>query len=332
MKIAFFGLKEPDKKDFYSKPLSGHEIIFIDQDLDEDNLPQDTSAEVISVFVQSKVSAKVIDAFPNLKMITVRSTGFDNIDTAHAKEKNIVICNVPAYGSHTVAEFTFGLILSLSRNIPEAISRVKSDMEFNHEGLKGFDLFGKTLGVLGTGKIGVNVIKIAKGFGMNILAFDAFPKEELTKNFDCHYVPLDELLGGSDIITIHVPASLQTHHLINKENIFKMKKGALIINTARGDVIETEALYQAIEQGHLSGAGLDVMENEAEMGDDFTKEEFEPSEMKNLLEDNSLIKNPKVIVTPHTAFYTQEAEQAIAQTTLENIQGYINNSPTNIVK
>jgi D-lactate dehydrogenase len=331
MKIAFFGLKEQVKKDYFQNSLTGHEIIFIDQNLDEDTIPQDTNAEIISVFVQSKVTPKVIDAFPHLKLIVIRATGFDNVDTKYAREKGIIVSNVPAYGSHTVAEFTFGLILSLSRKIPQAAQRVKEDVEFDHEGLKGFDLYGKTLGVIGTGKIGANVIKIAKGFGMIILAHDSFPSDQLSKTFEFQYVSLEQLLKESDIVTIHVPASLKTHHLINKDNIFQMKKGSILINSARGDVIETEALYKAISENHLAGAGLDVLEGEDSLDDDLTKEEFEPLEIRNILENSQLIKNPNVLVTPHSAFYTQEAEQAIMQTTVENIQGFIDGTSKNVV-
>lgn len=331
MKIAFFGIKEQEKKNFFLNSLTGHEIVFLEADLNEDSMPQDTNAEIISIFVQSKITPKIIDSFPNLKMIAIRATGFDNVDVKHAKEKNISVSNVPAYGSHTVAEFTFGLILSISRNIPEAIARVKSEVEFDHEGLKGFDLFGKTLGVLGTGKIGANVIKIAKGFGMNVLAFDVYPNMKLSLDFGFQYVTLEKLLAQSDIVTVHVPASEKTHHLLNKNNISQMKKGAVLINTARGDIIETEALYEAISGGNLSGAGLDVLEGEAQLGENLSKEEFEPTLMKNILEDNFLIKNPNVLVTPHTAFYTTEAEQSIMQTTLENIKAFINNSPANVV-
>ncbi len=331
MKIGFFGLKEQEKRDYFVSSLTGHEVVFVDSDLNEENIPQDTSFDAISVFVQSKITALVIDKFPNLKMIAIRATGFDNVDLDRAKEKNIIVSNVPSYGSHTVAEFAFGLILSLSRKIPQAVEKVKSDVEFDHEGLKGFDLFGKTLGVIGTGKIGANVIKIAKGFGMNVLAYDVYPNEELSKTFEFQYVGLEQLLRESDIVTIHVPASTETHHLINKDNIFQMKKGSYLVNTARGDVLDTDALYKAVSEGHLQGAGLDVLEAETELSENIIKEEFEPSMMKNLLEASFLIKSPNVIVTPHTAFYTTEAEQAIMQTTVENIQAFINGSPKNSV-
>lgn len=331
MKIGFFGRNDQEKKDYYSNSLSEHEIIFIDQDLDDDNLPKNSDFDIISVFVQSKVTPKIIDYFPNLKMISVRATGFDNVDLNYAKQKNIIVCNVPSYGSHTVAEFTFGLLLALSRKVPQAIEKLREEVEFDHTGLRGFDLYGKTLGVIGTGKIGANVIKIAKGFGMIVLASDLYPNEQLAKTLECRYVALDELLNNSDIVTIHVPAGDKTHHLINKKNISQMKKGAILINTARGDIVETEALYNAIFSNHLGGAGLDVIENENALDDDFSKEEYEPRFLKTVLEENQLIKHPNVIVTPHTAFYTIEAEQAIMQTTIENIQSFVERSPKNLV-
>lgn len=331
MKIAFFGLNEQEKKDYFSNSLSGQELSFIDADLNEDNLPEHSDFEIISIFVQSKITPQVIDHFPNLKLIAIRATGFDNVDLNHAKEKNIIVANVPAYGSHTVAEFTFGLILSLSRKIPQAWEKVKEEVEFDHEGLKGFDLYGKTLGVVGTGKIGANVIKIAKGFGMIVLAYDIYPNEQLSKTFACQYVSLEQLLRESDIVTIHVPASDKTRHLLNKDNIHQMKKGSILINTARGDVVETDALYNAISEGRLNGAGLDVIEDENQLSESLTKEEFEPKVMKNLLEASYLIKSPNVIVTPHAAFYTTEAEQAIMQTTVENIQSFIAGSAKNVV-
>ena len=307
MKILFFGESERDKKEHYTNTLPGHELVFLDHDLSEDKLPKDRSAEIISIFVKSKMTKQVIDNFPNLRMIAVRATGFDNIDLEYAKQKNIIVSNVPAYGSHTVAEFAFGLILSLSRKIPQAIDRVKTKKKFDHTGLRGFDLFGKTLGVVGTGKIGANVIKIANGFGMKIIACDSYPNQELVKTFDIKYVLLDQLLKESDIVTLHVPSLPETHHLINTNNISQIRDGSLIINTARGDIIETAALVAWLKRNKLGAAGLDVLEDEKELTS----------------KEKGLLKLPNVIVTPHTAFYTLEAEQAIAETTSENIKQFI---------
>ena len=334
MKVAIFGLAEAEKAKYFQENLKGPEVVCFPQGLDEKALPSQTDFDIISVFTESSVGKQVIDAFPNLKMIAVRATGFDNVDVDYAKQKGVTVCNVPSYGSHTVAEFTFGLILSLSRKIPQAIERVKGDGEFDYSGLKGFDLFGKTLGVIGTGRIGSNVIKIAKGFGMKILAYDVHTNESLSKELGFSYVPLNELLQQADIVTVHIPATKETLHLINKDNISLLKKTALLINTSRGTIVETEGLLRAVESGSIGGAALDVLENEAQLKEDsvsLLKNELEPWEIKNLLSEKILIENSSVIVTPHTAFYTAEAEQAIMQVTVENIDNFINGQPENVV-
>jgi len=233
----------------------------------------------------------------------------------YAKEKNIVVCNVPVYGSHTVAEFTFGLIFSLSRHIPQALAKLKSTRHFDYQNLQGFDLFGKTLGVVGTGKIGVNVIKIAKVFDMKILAFDIYPNQELSQQLDFKYVSLDELLQNADIVTLHAPSTPQTKHLINQENIFKMKKTAYLINTARGLLIDTDALLDALEKKEIAGVAMDVLEQENTLNE---------AELKLLGMEN-------VLITPHMAFYTVEAEQSIMKTTLDNVLNFISGNPKNTV-
>ena len=334
MRIAVFGLTEEDKINYIRENITEHQIVFYDHELDQDNLPPEVDFEVISIFADSSVNSKVIDFFPNLKMIAVRATGFDNVDTAYAKTKGIVVSNVPSYGSHTVAEFTFGLILSLSRKIPEAIDRVKSESGFEYSGLKGFDLFEKTLGVIGTGRIGTNVIKIAKGFGMKILAFDLYPKETLAAELGFEYVPLEGLLKLSDIVTVHIPSTKESFHLINSDNIALMKKEALLVNTSRGVIVETKALLRAIENKQISGIALDVMEDEAGLKDDSTDllaEKLEPAVVRNLLSEKILIENPNVIVTPHAAFYTKEAETTILQETVANIKNFFNGQPSNVV-
>lgn len=303
MKIGFFGMMEGEDQDFIRDNLPEHQLSFFAEFLSDDCVFTDASFEIISVFVNCQVSKKVIDALPNLKLIAARSTGFDNIDIEYAKSKNILVTNVPSYGSNTVAEFTFGLILSLSRHIPEAITRLKKTDKFNTKHLCGFDLFGKTLGVIGTGKIGANVIRIAKSFGMKVVGHDAFPDQ--TSGFE--YISLEKLLQTSDIITLHVPYNKDTHHLINKNTISLIKRGAYLINTSRGGVVETAALYEALKSGQLAGAGLDVLEDE-----------------QDLSGEETLINLPQVIVTPHMAFDTKEAEKAILETTVKNIRGFVN--------
>lgn len=332
MKIGFWETAGDEEKDFFLKSLPEHQLSFFENPLSGQSLPdeKDKDFDIISVFVGSKIDGKVISAFPNLKHISTRSTGFDHIDVEAVKSKNISVSNVPGYGAKTVAEFTIGLIIALLRKIPHAVQRLKVSGDFTFEGLRGFDLNGKTLGIIGTGRIGLNTAKIASGFDMQVLAYDTRPKE------DCgiKYVSLDELLKNSDIVTIHVPYTKETHHLINKEKIALMKKGAFLVNTSRGGLIDTEALYQALISEKLAGAGLDVLEEEGDL-----KEEAEllgggrmnSSEYKTVLEDHVLIHHPNVIITPHMAFYTKEAEFSIRETAAKNISSAILGKPENLV-
>lgn len=330
MKIGFWEVFREEERLFFQEELKEHELTFFEKPLDSDNLPQDFGFDAISIFVSSKITPQTINLFPNLKFISVRATGFDSVDLETAKAKNILVSNVPSYGSHTVAEFTFGLILALSRKIYQGVNRIKVGAQFNFEGLRGFDLAGKTLGVVGVGKIGVNVIKIAQGFGMEILACDSQPNP--AANYQ--YTNLEELLRNSDIVSLHVPYMKETHHLINKENIFLMKKGALLINTARGAVVDTEALFQALMQNHLGGAALDVLEEEAELKEEaelLTEGRLTPEQSKTILENHILMDLPNVLITPHMAFYSREAEHSIWETTVKNIKGALSGNPENIV-
>lgn len=330
MKIGLWEITEDEKKDYFSQNLSGHTLTFFENPLEEDCLPQERDFDIISVFVCSKISDKVISAFPNLKHIVTRSTGFDHIENEIAKSKNITVSNVPAYGSNTVAEFTFGLILSLSRKIPQAVNRLKTSEDFTFDGLRGFDLNGKTLGVVGTGKIGINVIKIAKGFNMQVLAYDSHPKDVA----DFKYVSLEELLKNSDIVTIHVPLCKETKHLINKEKIALMKKGSLLINTSRGGLVDTDALFTALTSQQIAGVALDVLEEEGELKEEaelLGKGKVNSEGYKTILEDHVLIHLPNVIVTPHMAFYTKEAEFSIMETTVANINSFLSGNPQNLV-
>jgi D-lactate dehydrogenase len=293
----------------------------------------DPKADVLCVFVDSHIGEAELSRFPSLKLLATRSTGFDHIDLAAAKAKGVMIANVPFYGENTVAEFAFALLLSLSRRIPDAYTRTKSG-EFSPQGLRGFDLAGKTLGVVGTGHIGAHVIKMAQGFGMNVVGFDAFPNEDLSHSLGFSYASLQDLLAASDVITIHVPYNEHTHHLINKETIAHVKKGAYLINTARGAVIETGALVWALEAQVLAGAALDVLEEEGDMTDEMqllTSAHPKQEELKIALENHYLISHPRVIVTPHCAFNTKEAVERILDTTITNMKQFSEGTPANIV-
>lgn len=354
MKVIFYETNAEDKQELSEllKPYPDIQAEYVADKLTADNLKAD--ADSISVFVGSEVKKEQIDKLPNLKLITTRSTGFDHIDVAYAKTKNIAVCNVPAYGSRTVAEFAFALILSLSRKLFVAADQIKAGKGFDYQAFEGFNLQGKTLGIIGTGRIGLNVAQIAKGFEMNILGYEPQPKEEVAKQYGIQYVSLDELLANSDVVTIHVPYLPATHHLINKDNLKKIsarggslpagqagafggKKGPLLINTSRGEVVDTEALLIALKDGSLAGAGLDVLEGERQLKDETAllahHDPTHPSveELKTLIEDHVLINLPNVIITPHIAFYTQEAKHEILKITVENITNFYSGKPNNIL-
>lgn len=336
MKIIFFEVPKVEQG-LFIKALEGHEVVCHEEKLNEENVALAKDAEVISIFVNSLMNQAMIDSLPGLKFITTRSTGFDHIDVKYCESKEIKVSNVPAYGSYTVAEFAFGLILNLSRKIVFANNKIRTGNDFGIENLCGFDLVGKNLGVIGTGKIGKNVIKIARGFSMNVLAYDLYPDLAFAKEHGVEYKNLDEVLSLSDVVTLHAPYTKDNHHLINKERISLMKKGVYLVNTARGELIDTDALVWALNEGIVAGAGLDVLEGEREL-----KEEIEilssedrserVKDYKTLLEDRALIEMPNVIITPHVAFYSKEAEGEIIKTTIENIKAFTLGNFINLLK
>lgn len=287
---------------------------------------------VASVFIYSRVSAALLKRMPKLRLIATRSTGFDHIDLAACRKRRIAVANVPFYGENTVAEHAFALILGLSRKVHEAYLRTIRG-NFSFDGLEGFDLKGKTFGVIGTGHIGLHAVRIAKGFGMRVVAFDVQKNEFMAETLGYQYLPMDDVLAQSDILSLHAPYNAHTHHLINKGNIGRIKRGALLINTARGGLVETEALALALDQGILSGAGLDVLE-----GEDLIKEErqilsraFPHDRLQTLLQNHILLNRDNVIITPHIGFNSHEAFLRILETTVANIQAFLAGNPQNLV-
>jgi D-lactate dehydrogenase len=330
MKTIFFETNKDDEI-FYKEQFPS--ATFHQHKLSSENINDAIDAEIISVFINSEIKQEIIDLLPNLKYVVTRSTGYDHIDVSYAKEKGICVSNVPSYGSVTVAEFTIGLILDISRNISEASAGVKFNNNFKLAGLRGSDLNGKTLGVIGTGKIGRNVIKMAQGFSMNVIAYDPYPDPEYANANHFSYVSFDEVLSTSDIITLHTPYKKENHHLINKDCVLKMKKGVFIVNTARGELIDTDALIFGIDNGIIERAGLDVLEGERDLKEEteIINNQNKDTDYKTLVEDHILIKNPKVTVTPHLAFYSEEAEKEIINTTIKNIQELINGNKLNSI-
>ena len=324
MKIAFFEI-EPWEADYVKERLPGYEVWVSQEKLTKETLPKELDFDAVSVFVGSKVTKDVLGQLLDIRVLTTRSTGFDHIDLVAAREKGVRVGYVPGYGDNTVAEFAFGLILDLAKKIYWGFDRIRETGTFSFNGLQGFDLKGKTIGIVGTGRIGCYMVKIAHGFDMNIVATDPMPKPELAAQYGFKYVSLDELLSSSDIISIHVPYLETTHHLINAGNISKIKKGALLINTSRGAVVETDALIKALHEGILGGAGLDVLEEEGAIQDEKVLVLYghpEEHNLKIILENHVLIDMPNVIITPHNAFNTKEALQRILDMDLENINSF----------
>ncbi len=332
MRIAIFDTKAGEKK-YFSKALAGQQLEFSADSLDEKTASLAKNAQAVMVFVASRLTAEVLKKMPKLKLVIARSTGFDHIDLKYCQKNGITVCNVPSYGENTVAEHAFALILSLSRNIHKSYLRTIRE-DYRIEGLKGFDLHGKTIGVVGAGKIGLHLIKMARGFDMNVLAYDVNQDQFLADVLGFKYSSLENLLAQSDIISLHVPDNKFTHHLINRKNIGLIKKGALLINTARGGVVETEALLEALDKKILAGAGLDVVEGENLIMEEkqiaYDKETAD--EMLSLVKNHILLSKENVIFTPHIAFYSQEALERIMEVSAENVLAFAHGQPKNIVK
>jgi D-lactate dehydrogenase len=332
MNIAFFELEDWEREELGKGLFEGHELRLSTEPLNERTLTAEHDAEIVSVFVHSQLNRATLDRLPNLRFIATRSTGFDHIDLARCRERGILVSNVPSYGENTVAEHTFALILALSRNIHKAfVHTLAHDIPF--EALRGFDLAGKTLGVVGAGRIGLHVIKIAKGFGMSVVAFDVRQEPLLAEVLNFRYVPLEELLRLSDIVSLHCPYSPKTHHLISAENIHLFKRGALLINTARGGLIDPAALTQALDEGILAGAALDVLEGEELLKDErqILAQPLAQDKLRTLLLNHSLLNRDNVVITPHIAFNSREAVQRILETTLENLRAFLRGKPRNLV-
>lgn len=309
------------------------DVQIVSDPLSDKNVESYADAEIVSCFVYSSLPKEVLAKLPNLKYIATRSTGFDHVDTTYAKEHNIAVSNVPEYGSRTVAEYAFTLLLALAKKLHPSIHQMQ-DCNFNHNALQGMDLFGKTIGIIGLGKIGTETVKIAKGFGMNVLVNARTQNPEQAQELGFTYADMPKILAQSDVISLHLPDTKETHHIMNAEAFAQMKKGSYLINTARGGLIHTEALLQALENGTLAGAAIDVVEEEKNLSEEveiLSSHSTHPADFKTICMNHVLTRHPKVIVTPHNAFNTKEALGRITQTTIENIQAFLNGSVQNAV-
>ena len=332
--IYFYDVSELDKEQLTAGlKHTDHNWHYVEEPISQTNLDPET--EVLSVFVTSTVTAEIIDALPKLKLIACRSTGYNNIDLAKAKEREVVVVNVPTYGEATVAEYAFTLLLALTRKLPQTLTAF--DSEITTPALMGNDLSEKVMGVIGTGRIGQHAIKMAHGFAMKIVAYDPFPKNGLDKDLDFEYLSLEDLLRQSDVVTIHAPYVGSNHHMINADNLRLMKPSALLINTARGELVDTKALTEALQEHRIAGAALDVLEGEKLMHIDediaLLRSDTAPIEMfENAVELLVLHKMPNVIVTPHNAFNSVEAVGRINATTAHNIDRFWYGEMENRVK
>lgn len=337
MRITFFEVTNEDIE-FFKNNLKEFELEFYDFPLNEENSHLIENSDIVSIFIYSKINERILKNVKKLKFVCTRSTGYDHIDLKVCKERNILVSNVPSYGIESVAEHTFALILAISRKIIESFERTRKG-DFSLENLRGFELKGKVLGIIGAGKIGRRVAEIAKAFGMRVICYDIYPNYEEARRIGYEYVDLDTLLRNSDIISIHANLTKENFHLLNEEAFEKMKDGVIIINTARGALIDTKTLVKYLKSGKVKAAGLDVLEGESLIKEEIElllKGKLDKESLESLIANHILIeledKEKNVIITPHNAFNTYEAIQEIRRVTLENIISFINGNPINLVK
>ncbi len=316
MRIAFFSTKSYDKQ-FFSRYVTTHEIVYFEAGLDKQTANLAAGCNAVCAFVNDKLDAPVITALKaaGIKLIALRSAGFNNVDLNAAKENNIKVVRVPAYSPHAVAEHAVALMMTLNRKTHKAYNRVREG-NFSLEKLTGFDVYQKTVGVIGTGQIGHAFCNIMLGFGCRVIAFDLVEDRELAAK-GVEYLPLIDVLKQSDIISLHCPLNEQTKHLINRQTIDMMKEGVMLINTGRGGLINTGDVINALKNGKIGYLGLDVYEQEEKL--------FFRDLSENIIQDDGimrLLSFPNVLITSHQGFFTEEALEQIAQTTLGNIDAF----------
>lgn len=333
MRIAIFETEEWERA-ACRRLRPAHELSCTAKPLTASDAAQYSDAEIVSTFIASDLSRDVLGRLPHLRLIATRSTGFDHVDLEYCAKAGVVVCNVPDYGDPTVAEHAFALLMAVSRRIVEAAERTRRG-DFSVGGLRGFDLAGRTLGVVGAGRIGRRMAQFGRAFGMTVVASDTQPIAAEADRVGYRHVGLDELLRTADVVSLHVPGGPSTRDLISDTQFALMKPGAILINTSRGGVVDPAALVRALSDGHLGGAGLDVLADEA-----LVREEaeifrsgvvLEVDQLRSLLATETLRHQPKVVVTPHIAYNTCEAVHRIVDLTVKNIEAFAAGHPTNVV-
>jgi D-lactate dehydrogenase len=317
MKVAVFSTKSYDRR-FLEAANHGHELVFFEPKLDQSTAPLAAGFPAVCVFVNDDLNADTLKilAAQGTRLVALRSTGFNNVDLSVAAELGMTIVRVTVYSPYSVAEHTVGLMLALNRKLHRAYNRVREG-NFSLEGLLGFDLRGRTVGIIGTGKIGQILAQIMHGFGCQLLGYDKYPNPRFAELGAARYAELTELYEYSDIISLHCPLTPETYHLINADAIAQMKPGAILINTSRGGLIDTEAVIDGLKSGQIGALGLDVYEQEADLF-------FE--DLSNIIIQDDVFQRlltfPNVIVTGHQAFFTEDALTDIANTTIANIDDF----------
>jgi D-lactate dehydrogenase len=344
MKIYFVEVESSEQR-FFESELADHQLHFVSS-LEEVG----GDAEIVSTFIYSRIDGPFLDGHPAVKLIATRSTTHDHLELESCAKRDVTMCIVPSYGDHVVAEHTFALLLAVARRLRESMT-LGDNLHFSYEALQGFELRSKTFGIIGTGRIGLCTIPIARSFGMKVIACDIRPRPELAGELGFRYVAFEELLAGSDIISLHASLNPSSCHILNREAFAKCRPGVVIINTARGKLIDTDALIEALDQGIVGGAGLDVLGEESVMrrraariiGDQIVQRVRKPiarprvaardprraKEIEKLMRLGSLLLRPEVVCTPHTAFNCAEAIERINRVTVENIKGFVAGEPIN---
>ncbi len=317
MDVAVFSTKSYDRQFMDPAAAGHHRLTYHEARLTPETAVLARGAKAVCAFVNDQVNKTVLDEFKRLGvgLVALRSAGFNNVDLAAAKHQGIIVARVPSYSPEAVSEHAVALIMSLDRNIHRAYARVREG-NFALDGLIGFNLHGRTVGVVGTGRIGSGVVRIMRGFGCKVVAHDLVPNPQC-ETLDVSYLPLDELLAASDIVTLHCPLTPKTRHLIDAEAIRKMKRGIMLINTSRGGIVDTHAVVEGLKDGSIGHLGLDVYEEEADL--------FFENMSDEVIQDDvfeRLLMFSNVLVTGHQGFFTKEALTAIAETTVANIAAF----------
>ena len=332
MKAAIFEVEEWEKP-FFEEAFGKENLLFFHEHLTPEHLPSLVEIDILCVFIYSEVTKEIITSLPNLKLIATRSTGFDHIDATACKEKKITLVNVPEYGTHSVAEHTFALLLSMTRNIVPSVEETRIG-SFDLTNLSGMDIFGKTIGLLGFGNIGKHVAQIARGFGMKIIVYTRHPDPEDSEVYGVKFAEMDEVLKKSDILSLHLPYTKETHHLLTYDKLTLMKKGSILINTARGALIDTEGLVKAIDEGILAKVGLDVIEEECNIKEErqlLSKNFLASCDLKTQVLNHVLLSKENVFITPHNAFNSTQSLHKILKVTIENIHAFLQKRPSNTI-